>query len=157
MRTLVFGIGNPILSDDGVGIYVARKIKKRLSSDIPQFKDVDVEEGSVGGLKLLDTILGYERVILIDAIMTEGGSPGDIYTLSLDNFVDTLHISSPHDLNFATAIDLGRTNTPELMPDEIKIYAIEVKTVDIFSEELTEELGGTVSEVVEMVINDLKN
>ncbi|MDY6931864.1 MAG: hydrogenase maturation protease [Halobacteriota archaeon] len=157
MRTLVFGIGNPILSDDGVGIYVAREIKKRLSSDISQFKDVDVEEGSVGGLKLLDTILGYERVILIDAIMTEGGSPGDIYTLSLDNFVDTLHISSPHDLNFATAIDLGRTNTPELMPDEIKIYAIEVKTVDIFSEELTEELGGTVSEVVEMVINDLKN
>ncbi|MDY6959769.1 MAG: hydrogenase maturation protease, partial [Halobacteriota archaeon] len=80
MRTLVFGIGNPILSDDGVGIYVAREIKKRLSSDISQFKDVDVEEGSVGGLKLLDTILGYERVILIDAIMTESGSPGDIYT-----------------------------------------------------------------------------
>ena len=106
---------------------------------------------------MLDAILGYGRVILVDAIMTEGGNPGEIYKLSLDNFVDTLHISSPHDLNFATAMDLGRMNSPDLMPDEIKIYAIEVKTVDIFSEELTPELRGTVSEVVEMVINDLKN
>ncbi|MEJ2047740.1 MAG: hydrogenase maturation protease, partial [Dehalococcoidia bacterium] len=61
MRTLILGIGNSILGDDGVGIRVARQLD-RLVKD----KNIDVVEANVDGLNLLDFILEYGRLIVID-------------------------------------------------------------------------------------------
>ncbi|MBS3784838.1 MAG: hydrogenase maturation protease, partial [Anaerolineae bacterium] len=65
MKTLVLGMGNTILCDDGVGIYVVREVADRF-----QQEQVDFSEASVGGLRILDVIGGYERVIMVDAIQT---------------------------------------------------------------------------------------
>ncbi len=155
MKTLVLGIGNPILSDDGAGIFACRMLKDAISGSC-EFEDVDVEEGSVGGLILLDHILGYDSVIIIDAIKTENGKVGDIYKLGMDDFVNTLHTSSPHDVNFATAIEIGKKSMPESMPEQIVIYGIEVDRVDVFSENVTPEVREAIPRVVEMVVRDLK-
>src|SRR5450756_2353455 len=75
-RTLVLGMGNPILSDDAIGIRLASALKPRLE-DIP---GVDVvEECCVGGLNLLDVLEGYDRLIALDSIKTIGGVPGTWY------------------------------------------------------------------------------
>ena len=55
----MLGLGNPILTDDGVGIYVARAVAER-----GQQEGVSFAETSVGGLRLLDVIGGYERIII---------------------------------------------------------------------------------------------
>ncbi|MBE3050465.1 hydrogenase maturation protease, partial [Candidatus Bathyarchaeota archaeon] len=68
---LVLGVGNPILSDDGVGIHVARELKKR------EMPGVDVEELAASGLELLDVVRGYDKVVIIDAIQTTNGRPGE--------------------------------------------------------------------------------
>ena len=68
---LVLGLGNTILTDDGVGIYVAREIKKKLT-----YGDVTIQEASLGGLELLDVMTGFKRVILIDAMVIGSGEIG---------------------------------------------------------------------------------
>ena len=68
MKTLVLGLGNPILSDDGVGLRVARAVESQLSQ-----QEITVMETSMGGLSLLDLLTGYDRAIIIDAIQTRGG------------------------------------------------------------------------------------
>ena len=68
VKTLVVGLGNPILTDDGVGIYVARAAAERCQRD-----NVTFAEASVGGMRLLDVLKGYERVIMVDAIQTRDG------------------------------------------------------------------------------------
>ena len=73
MKTLVLGLGNPILTDDGVGVYAAATVREALPPDSP----IDVSEVSVGGLGLMERMLGYDRVILIDAFQHGGGQPGD--------------------------------------------------------------------------------
>jgi len=70
-KTLVLGLGNSILTDDGVGCFVARELEGRLS-----YKGVEIMESSVGGLGLLDLLAGYDKAIIIDAIHTEEGKPG---------------------------------------------------------------------------------
>lgn len=155
MGTLILGIGNPILSDDGAGIFVARMLKEIINKK-KEFENIHVDEISAGGLRLLDAILGYDSVILIDAIKTENGKAGDVYKLDVDDFMDTLHTSSPHDVNFATALEIGRKSTPEKMPKDIIIYAVEVETVDEFSEQMTPEVEKAIPKVVEMILNDLK-
>ena len=72
-KTLVLGLGNPILTDDGVGIHVVRALASH-----PLPPGVVLAEASLGGLRLLETILGYKQIVLVDAIQTANGHPGDI-------------------------------------------------------------------------------
>ena len=134
MKTLVLGLGNPILCDDSAGIRVARAIQCRI--DRP---DVIVEEAGMGGLGLLDVLSGYDRAIIIDAILTEGGKIGQIYKFGSDRLDSTRHAATPHDINLATALELGRRLNIKL-PKDISIFAIEVEDVTSFSEQCTPEV-----------------
>ena len=74
MNTLVLGIGNPILTDDGVGIKIAQKLKEEKAR-------LEVIMTSEAGIALLDLVAGYDKLVIIDSIKTEKGKPGDLYKL----------------------------------------------------------------------------
>ena len=146
------GIGNPILGDDGVGIWVARLIKE----DIGKLKDVEVKELCRGGLTLMEEMLDYESVILVDAINTKKGKIGDVYILKPEDFKETKHLSSPHDLDFTTALKFGDKFVPEKMPKEITIYAIEIGTARYFAERLTPTIDAAGRKVARAIQEKLK-
>lgn len=150
MKTLVLGLGNPILSDDGVGFQVARELKTKLDQ-----QEVTVEETSLAGLGLLDLLADYDRAIIVDAIQTVGGKAGQIYRLDLEAFNATLHAASPHDVNFATALELG-TQLGLTLPRQIEIFAIEVADASTFSEQCTPDVRQAIPVCVEMIIQELK-
>ena len=79
-KTLVLGVGNEIRGDGGIGIYLARRLKKTLP------RTFKIKELTTAGLDLLEAVSGFNRVILIDAIQTTGGFPGQVYHLRLDDF-----------------------------------------------------------------------
>ena len=151
MKTLVVGLGNPILTDDGVGIYVVRELAAQGQPD-----GVDVAEASVGGLRLLDVLRGYERVILVDAIQTRDGSPGDIYRLHPDELRVSMHAGSTHDLTLPGALAFGRGLGMTLPTDDnLAIVAIEVEDVLTFCEECTPTVSETIPRAVEAVRAEL--
>ena len=149
MKTLVLGLGNPILSDDGVGLQVVRQLKDRF--DKP---DLGFVESSTAGLDLLDLIAGYDKLIIIDAIKTEGGEAGQIYKLSLEELRPTYHLASPHDINLATALELGR-RLGMALPQEIVIFAIEVVDVTTFGEKCTPIIETAITKAVRLVAKEL--
>jgi len=149
MKTLVLGLGNPILSDDGVGIRVAHEVSNRLKN--PQ---VTVSETSAAGLSLLDSIVGYDKVIIIDAIQTEKGQAGQIYRMKTEDFSLTKRLSSPHQVNLATALELGKM-LGLAVPEKITVFAVEAKDITNFSERCTPEVEKAIPEVVRMVLEDL--
>lgn len=151
MKTLVLGLGNPILTDDGVGIIVAREVAARC-----QRNGVSFTEASVGGLRLLDTIAGYRRLIIVDAIQTREGRPGDIYRLHPNDLRVSLHSGSTHDLSLPGALALGRGMGLVLPDDEdIVIIAIEVEDVLTFSETCTPVVMDAIPHAVEVVLDEL--
>ena len=79
LKTLVLGLGNPILSDDSAGCRVAMALQEKL-----HMPDVDIREASIAGLDFLDTLAGYDRTIIIDTIQTGQGEPGQIYRFGLE-------------------------------------------------------------------------
>jgi len=149
MKTLVLGLGNPILSDDGVGIRVARALEGRLNQ-----QEITVMETSMAGLSLLDLLANFNRAIIIDAIQTTGGKAGQIYRLEQDAFDATRHAATPHDVNFATALELGN-RLGLALPQQIIIFAIEVENVSSFREECTPEVERAIPVCVEKVIQEL--
>jgi hydrogenase maturation protease len=150
VRTLVVGLGNPILTDDGVGIYVARELAQMRPPN------VDLAEACVGGLRLLDTLSGYERVILVDAIQTRGGAPGDVYRLHPSDLRVSLHAGSTHDLSLPGALAFGRGIGMTLPDDEnLTIIAIEVEDVLTFGEECTPSVRECIPDAIEAVLTEL--
>jgi hydrogenase maturation protease len=150
MKTLVLGLGNPILSDDGVGIKVAQDVAEKLND--PQ---ITVAETSAAGLSLLESIVGYDEVIIIDAIQTEKGQASQIYRMGPEDFSFTKHFTSPHQINLATALELGKM-LDLAMPQKITIFAVEAKDVSNFSERCTPEVERAIPEAVKMVLEELK-
>ena len=75
-NTLILGIGNDILTDDGVGPRLCDFLKEEFKNT-----SVNFEKLNVGGLEVLEFIQGYQTVIFIDAIKTLDGRVGDVYFL----------------------------------------------------------------------------
>ena len=138
MRTLLLGMGNPILCDDAVGVRLARDFKKQLSG-IPGLSIV--EECPLGGLNLLDVLEGYDRVIVLDAMLMAQGEPGDWCHFTAEALRETLNLTSIHDANFATVLHLGRRLGMELPESgNIHIFAVKAARVLDFSDRMTPEL-----------------
>jgi hydrogenase maturation protease len=151
LRTLVVGLGNPILSDDGVGIYVVRDLATR-----HVLPGVDLAEACVGGLRLLDTLSGYKRVVLVDAIQTRDGTPGDIYRLHPNDLESSLHAGCTHDLSLPGALAFGRGIGMTLPDDDnLTIIAVEVDDVLTFREECTLAVREAIPRAIEAVLAEL--
>lgn len=151
-RTVIIGLGNPILTDDGVGIHVVRAVAAQYQRD-----DVTFSEASVGGLRLLDVIAGHERVIMVDAIQTRDGKPGNLYRLHPNDLEASVHSGSTHDLSLPGALALGRGMGMVLPDDEaIVIIAIEAEDVLIFGEVCTPAVARAIPRAVEAVLAELE-
>jgi hydrogenase maturation protease len=147
MRTIVVGLGNPILSDDSVGIKVAELVKQH----IPDNAGVDVTESYAGGLRLMEAIAGYGRAIIVDAMKTGAYPPGTVRSLSLDSLDRTRNTLCTHDGDLATALSLGR-DLGLAMPEYVEIIGIEADDVESFSEELTCGVRRALPQAVEEVL-----
>ncbi len=138
MSTLLLGMGNPILSDDAVGVRLAADFAPRLR-DVPDL--VVVPECSVGGLALLDVFEGYERAIILDSVQVTPVSPGRWHRFDAGALRESQHLTNVHDANFATALELGRRLGIHLPDDSaIHIFAVEVADAVTFSDRMTAPL-----------------
>jgi hydrogenase maturation protease len=149
MKTLVIGLGNPILTDDGVGIYAARMVRKALPTDT----EVDVIEVSVGGLTLMEAMVGYERVILIDALWMPGEQVGEVMCFNAGDLPDTLNTASAHDVDLPTALQVGkRLGAPLPNREDIHIVAVQIQDVLTFGESPTPPVVAAIPEAATQVL-----
>ena len=151
--TLVLGLGNPILGDDGVGWRVVEEIEALLDARAPGAgveccpggDRVEVDRLSLGGLRLMERLIGYERAILVDATATGDGPPGTVRCLRLDDLPDRGRdrLASAHDSSLSAALVLGRA-LGSTLPGAPWIVAVEAD-LDV---EVTDELSPAVADAV---------
>jgi hydrogenase maturation protease len=150
MKTLVLGLGNPILKDDSVGLRVAQIVRPLLADE----PSIEIDEDYWGGLRLMERMVGFERVIIIDAIRT-GTEPGTIHRLSPGD-VPTQHSASAHDVNLPTALEIGRHAGAHLPQSEnIILIGVEAADVQTFDETLSPEVEASLPQAVKAVLNVL--
>jgi hydrogenase maturation protease len=148
-KTLILGMGNPILSDDGVGVKIVQDLAGRISD-----KDVDIEEASIGGFSIIDRIAGYKKVIIVDAIKTRDGQVGSIRKFTPTDFKATMHLSAPHTIDFGTAMALAEKYGYEL-PESILIYGIEIEDNTSFGEDCTPLVRDAVQRAADEILKNL--
>ena len=152
MKTLVIGLGNPILGDDGVGWHVAEEIAKETADR----SDVEVDCVSLGGLSLMERLTGSARVILIDAIFTGRVPTGTVSRIMLADLPDLTagHSASVHDTSLHNALSVGRSmNIPLPEDKDVIIIAVEAENVYYFSQELSPAVAAAVPQTVKIVMD----
>jgi len=150
MKTIILGIGNLILKDDGVGIHVSRELKK-----IVKNKDITIDEALTGGMNLLELLIGYDKAIIIDAVKSKKDEHGKVKRIKLSDF-NTMHSCNPHDVSLIEAIDLAKKMGESRIPNEIIIIGIMMKDFPCeFGEELSKEIKNAVPKAVKLTIEEV--
>jgi len=151
MKTLVLGIGNDILGDDGVGVHVARAVARKISA-----KEARVEETGAAGLSLLELVKGHERLIIADAILTDNTEVGKIHRLTLKDLAKTNNSITPHDAALVTTLEIGNSLFPGEMPREVVVYGVQTSNVEQFSGKMSPAVKAAVPEVVRLILAEIK-
>lgn len=134
MRNLVVGLGNEYAGDDAIGILAAQELRAEIRNGT-----ADVLESAESGFALLDTLSGYDRVLLIDSIRTGKHKPGTILEFGFD------------DLGPVAAPSLHHAGLPELasaarrfglpFPAEAVVLAVEVEDQPVFGARLSQPVA----------------
>lgn len=171
MKTIIIGLGNPILGDDGVGWKVAEQVKQRIEADVryhmplrPLWSKIvhhvpsaEVDCAALGGLSLMERLVGYQRVILVDSMETGQSPEGSVRVFPLEQLSNPSagHSTAIHDTSLMTALEMGRKMGLDL-PESVTVVAVEAKNVYDFSEELSPPVAAAVPLAVQAVLDELR-
>lgn len=147
-KIVILGVGNLLLSDEGVGVHVANAL---MNMNLPP--EVSVVEGGTDGFRLLNVITETDRLIVIDAVKG-GAESGSIYRFDIDD-VRNCPVgfkTSVHQIGILEVIDLS-----ELIGKKphTTIIGIEPKSLEM-GMELTPEIKAKIPRVIELIFEELK-
>ena len=147
MRTLILGLGNPILCDDAAGLQAARQLYELIGGE-----DVDLVEAAVAGMQTVQLLSGYDRAVVIDVVQDEA-RVGEVWRLDSDD-LENVSSTSSHGIGLGQALRLARLmGLP--VPEQILIYAIAAADTSTFGESLTPQLGQALPAIVRRIAADL--
>ena len=146
-KTVILGVGNLLLSDEGVGVHVANKLMKM---DLPSH--VQVVEGGTGGFRLMDVVAGAGRLIVVDAVK-RGGPPGSIYRFNIKDAPthQDAYRTSVHQIGILAMIRLSE-HVGEA--PETTIIGVEPKSMDV-GMDLTPDVQARVPEIIAMILEEI--
>jgi hydrogenase maturation protease len=155
---MIFGLGNPLLGDDGVGWAIAQEVQSRLAlveKDLEAKSNfrVEVDSLSLGGLSLMERLAGCQKAILIDSIVTGNNPLGTVLHFEMEDLPAAYigHMSSAHDVSLPTALEVGRSMGVQL-PRKIMIVAVESQIVYEFSEQLSPLVAAAIPEAATLAM-----
>jgi hydrogenase maturation protease len=126
---VVIGCGNSNRSDDGVGVFVAQALQKRLR-DRPR-EDVRVFDAGTGGMDVMFQARGAKQLIVVDA-SSSGSDPGAIFEVPGAQLQrDHAPSFSLHDFRWDHALAAGRLIFREQFPDDVSVVLIEAQSLDL--------------------------
>lgn len=145
-KILVLGLGNEILTDDGIGVKLVKHLK-----EVNKNPDFSFHTAWLGGLEILDYLDDdYQTAIFVDATKTGKLDAGTVEAYDLENFKETLHLSNFHDASFANTIKIAH-KLGYKVPDTINIIAIEVAEDAVFGNEFSNQIKVKYTDIVKEV------
>jgi hydrogenase maturation protease len=149
-RLLLLGLGNDILTDDCIGLRVVQELQRELAGH----PAIDFRETTEMGLALLDFITGCRTVVIVDSIQTGKAAPGFLHELDAADLTQ-LTGRTPHFLGVTETLALGRQlGLP--MPEQVRIFAIEVEDPFTLGTGLTPALQAALPGILERIGSALR-
>jgi len=125
IKTLILGVGNLLLSDEGVGVRVIERLQAEY--DLPE--QVQVLDGGTLGLDLLYYLEGVENLLIIDAVEMET-EPGELLRMEGEEVPSFLSVKmSPHQIGIPDMLFAAKLS--DLFPRNIVLWGIQPEKLDV--------------------------
>lgn len=148
-RALVLGVGNVLLSDDGVGVHAIRRLEEVVR--LPE--EVQVLDGGTKGLDLLQYLEGVSHLLIVDAVEVDE-PPGTLRRLAGEEVPAYLSLKmSPHEIGLPDMLFAAQLR--ELYPDEVVIWGVQPATTEV-GLELSPPVASILDALVEAVVKELE-
>ena len=148
-KTIVMGIGNPLLQDDRAGLEVVQRIARM---NLP----VDTEELYTVGFDVMDKLMGYEQAFVVDSCCL-GHKPGTILHVSIDDIFSSKELTNSHAVTLGATLKTGYELFSDEMPKELTIILIEIEKIEEFTDVMCPSVEKAVQETVCMLHERIKN
>ena len=153
-KTAIMGFGNPCRSDDGVGCFVIEQLKNQFAEN----EQVSLFDMGTSAFEVLFHLQGHERIIVVDAVVNSGETPGTLYRLpasEIDAHIQEDPMVFLHSLKWDQALSYAKKILREAYPDDIQVYLIAVDNLrlDIGLSQPVREAG---DRVVELILKELE-
>jgi len=148
-RISVLGIGNILLSDEGVGVHAVNAIKKRYAFS----PEIEILDGGTMGLDLLPVFQTQNKIIIIDAVDFKK-EPGHVGAIEGNKIPTVLNTKlSVHHIGFSDLLYAAKL-TRDISP-EVYLVGIQPKSLAV-GLELTDEIRTRLDDIIELAIQKLK-
>lgn len=149
MKTIVIGLGNILLKDEGIGVHAVNAVRERYTFS----PEVEIIDGGTLGLDLLHFFEGRERVLIVDAVDFKKGA-GYIGVIEDDKIPSTLFAKlSVHHIGLSDVLFAAKLM--DFTPSKIRLIGIQPQSLDV-GLDVTECISGKMEELIDTIIQTLK-
>jgi len=147
-KILILGLGNILLGDEGLGVWIAQQLS---SQSLPD--EIEVIDGGTAGYELLNLLEGRDKVIIIDAVKTED-KPGSVYKMDLSVLQeDTTMQLSLHQFGLKNVFKMA--SLMDINP-EVTLVGVVPKDYQKYHIGLSEDLEKVIPLVIETILQEIE-
>lgn len=145
METVILGLGNELLGDEGVGVHAVRRLQQEILPG--SIKVIEV------GTAILDALPHFEqadRIIVMDAMKSDG-PPGTVYRIPLDQCSGSACIASMHGFDIFRVLALAERHEPP----SVTVFGVEPQSLG-WSMDLSPQVADSMPYLIEAVLKEIQ-
>jgi len=153
-QVAVMGFGNPVRSDDGVGMYVIEELRKELGEN----KAVSVFDMGTAAFEVLFGLKGHQKIILVDAVLNTNEPVGTLFKVPAEEVLRTPQDDPMvflHGMKWDQALSYAKKILGEDYPEDIQVYLIAVENTKL-EVDLSQPVKDAGDKVVNLILEELK-
>lgn len=154
-KTAIMGFGNPVRSDDVVGVYVIEQLKKELQNNA----EVSLLDMGTSAFEVLFQLKGHQRIIIIDSVINSNEPVGTLFKLpasEVEGAIEDNPLVFLHSLKWNQALSYAKKILKEEYPSDIQVYLIAIENIKL-EVQISEEVRNAGDKVVNLIKLDIQN
>ncbi|WP_047244929.1 hydrogenase maturation protease [Maribacter thermophilus] len=154
MKTAIMGFGNPVRSDDAVGIYVIEELRKKL----PETEDISIFDMGTAAFEVLFGLKGHDKIILVDAVLNSNEPVGTLFKVPAEEVMKAPQDDPMvflHGMKWDQALSYTKKILRDEYPEDIQVYLVAIENTKL-EVDLSDEVKGAGNKIVQHILEDLK-
>lgn len=154
MHIAIMGFGNPVRSDDAVGIYIIEQLKEKIG----QNDSISIFDMGTAAFEVLFGLKGHQKIILVDAAINTNEPVGTLFKLPAREVLAAPEDNPMvflHSMKWNQALSYAKKILQDEYPDDIQVYLIAVENTKL-EVELSKKVKDAGDKVVHLILEELK-
>lgn len=154
LKTAILGFGNPVRSDDAIGVYVVNELQKQLQHR----DDIMVFDMGTSAFEILFKLKGHQRIIIIDGVVNSGEPDGTLFCLPASEIEAQIQDDPMvflHGMKWDQALSYAKKMMGDEFPENrIQVYLVAISEIKI-NMELSDMVKAAGDKLIITILNDL--